>query len=132
MNELENVMTFSEKMHQINNAVQIVKCYKKAMRDLLAWIQKNYSRDFFFSEYFKSDTITRALVVLNLSLKFRIGSSRITVVNNSDSTLKMSIKLLEGDAYQKNWSKGDIKNANIEKRTNAGKQGHRTLRSFKF
>lgn len=99
MSELENVMTFSEKMHQINNAVQIVKCYKKAMRDLLLWIQKNYSRDFFFAEYFKSDTITRALVVLNLSLKFKIGSSKITVVNNSDSTLSASIKLLEGDDF---------------------------------
>lgn len=99
MSELENVMTFTEKMQQINNAVQIVKCYKKAMRDLLLWIQKNYSKDFFFAEYFKSDTITRALVVLNLSLKFKIGSSKITVVNNSDSTLKMSIKLLEGDEF---------------------------------
>lgn len=99
MSELENVMTFSEKMQQINNAVQIVKCYKKAMRDLLLWIQQNYSRNFFFAEYFKSDTITRALVVLNLSLKFKIGSSKITVVNNSDNTLSASIKLLEGDEF---------------------------------
>lgn len=110
MNELENVMTFGEKMQQFDNAILLVKEYKKVMRDLLEWIRCNYSRDFFFAEYFTSDKITKALAVLNLSLKFKFGSPIITIVSNSDSTLKMSIKLLEGDAYAKLWSKkGDIK-----------------------
>lgn len=111
MNELENVMTFGEKMQQFDNAILLVKEYKKMMRDLLAWIQKNYSRDFFFHEYFtRNDTITKSLARLNLTLKFKIGSPIITIVSNSDSTLKTSIKLLEGDAYAKLWSrKGDIK-----------------------
>lgn len=110
MNELENLMTFSEKMQQFDNAILLVKEYKKMMRDLLAWIQKNYSRDFFFHEYFsRNDTITKSLARLNLTLKFKFGSPIITIVSNSDSTLKMSIKLLEGDAYAKLWSKGGTK-----------------------
>lgn len=110
MNELENVMTFGEKMQQFDNAILLVKEYKKVMRDLLEWIRCNYSRDFFFAEYFTSDKITKALAVLNLSLKFKIGSPIITIVSNLDHSLKMSIKLLEGDAYAKLWSrKGDIK-----------------------
>ena len=109
MNELENVMTFGEKMQQFDNAILLVKEYKKVMRDLLEWIRCNYSRDFFFHEFLRCDKISKALSRLNLSLKFKFGSPNITIVSNSDSTLKTSIKLLEGDAYAKLWSKGGTK-----------------------
>lgn len=94
MNEIENLMTFSEKMQQFDNAILLVKEYKKMMRDLLVWIRHNYTSDYFFHDYLRCDRITKALSRLNLTLEFEIGSPKITLVNNLDKSIKMSIRLL--------------------------------------
>lgn len=94
MNKLENLMTFGEKMQQFDNAILLVKEYKKMMHDLLDWIRHNYTFDYFFSDYLRCDRITKALSRLNLTLKFEIGNPKITIVNNLDRSIKMSTRLL--------------------------------------
>lgn len=94
MNELENVMTFGEKMQQFDNAILLVKEYKKMMRDLLMWIRHNYTFEDLFKDYIKCDRISKALSKLNLTLEFEIGNPKITLVNNLDKSIKMSIRLL--------------------------------------
>ena len=97
--ELEFTQTSEQLLNQLFASIEMVKKFRKLMKDALKWIRRHYDTYMYIHEFNGSDFFTHVTEVLKCQLDFDLRSRKLTMKSLIDPELKESTSLLTGQAW---------------------------------
>lgn len=94
MNELDIGMSSEQLKERLFQSIEMVKTFRKVMRDALYFIKRNYNVYSYLHEFIGSDYFTEVTSRVKCELQLDLTTKKLTMVSLIDPDLRESTTLL--------------------------------------